>query len=82
MVVETGAVNSGTMHQPVSLLCPTSDNYAKLVVDSLGCGKQVVIPHLGHAVSAGFTDYLPEEMFASMLRSETKKVVGVYAKYE
>jgi 17beta-estradiol 17-dehydrogenase / very-long-chain 3-oxoacyl-CoA reductase len=82
MVTDTAAVHSNTMHQPVSWISPTADDYAKAVLNSLGCGKQFVIPHFGHAVSGALVNYLPEGRLASLLRSEMKKVVDVHAKWE
>jgi 17beta-estradiol 17-dehydrogenase / very-long-chain 3-oxoacyl-CoA reductase len=82
MVVETGTVGSNSMHQEASWVCPSSDDYAKLVVNSLGCRKRLVNPHIGHAINGGFVQYVPDGILAPLMRAEMKKTVEIYSRWE
>jgi hypothetical protein len=83
VVVEAGEVNSNRMHKPVSRMCPSADDYAKMVVNSLGCGKQIVNPHLEHAlIYGGLAAHLPEGILAPMLQAEMKKIAEICMKWK
>jgi len=46
-----GQVSSSTYLEPESFLCPTSDTFAKAVVDRIGCNRRRISPYLNHAIS-------------------------------
>lgn len=51
MLVHLGTVRSGLIVAPVSFWRPTSEAFAKKLVGTLGCGRQYVVPYIGHAVA-------------------------------
>lgn len=82
MYLEVGAVNSGSMTQPISWICPAADEYAKTVVHSFGSGRQVVVPYIGHALPIHLMTCLPVYLQAKTLKEEMKKVLELEAKKE
>jgi len=51
MLVHLGSVRSGLILAPVNLWRPTSESFAKKLVGTFGCGRQYVVPYIGHAVA-------------------------------
>jgi len=75
MYLEVAEVNSSSMHKPVSFRCPSSDQFGKSVVNSLGCGKVAVTPYIGHAISAGFVSWLPTSILDKVGETEMRKTI-------
>ncbi|KAF9648819.1 NAD(P)-binding protein [Thelephora ganbajun] len=50
MHVHLGTVRSGLIVAPVNFWRPSSDVFAKKLIGTFGCGRQYVIPYVGHAV--------------------------------
>ena len=51
MLVHLGTVRSGLIIAPVNFWRPSSEAFAKKLVGTFGCGRQYVIPYIGHAVA-------------------------------
>jgi 17beta-estradiol 17-dehydrogenase / very-long-chain 3-oxoacyl-CoA reductase len=51
MHVHLGAVRSGAIVAPVNFWRPSSEVFAKKLVGTFGCGRQYVVPYVGHAVA-------------------------------
>jgi len=80
MTLLVGEVNSSTYDAPVSWLCPAADDFAKSVVNTFGCDRRVVIPHIGHAVPSYLTSFIPAGIQAKMYRTVMTQVLGHVSK--
>ena len=78
--VETCAVVIGSVvsaGHPVreELLSPSSDTYAKALVDRFGCGRKVVIPYWPHALQMWAWGLLPQGMLENLMSRWVKQEV-------
>lgn len=51
MLVHLGSVRSGLIVAPVNFWRPSSEVFAKKLVGTFGCGRQYVVPYIGHAIA-------------------------------
>jgi len=51
MHVHLGSVRSGLIVAPVNFWRPSSEEFAKRLVGVFGCGRQSVVPYIGHAIA-------------------------------
>ena len=51
MHVHVGPVRSNMIIAPVNFWRPSSEAFAKKLVGTFGCGRQYVVPYIGHAIA-------------------------------
>jgi len=82
MYLVVGQVTSSTYLEPESFLCPSSDTFAKSVVDRIGCNSRQISPHVNHAISQWAAEALGVGVFEvavaytmrQIFRNDGKKV--------
>ena len=62
MYVIVGSVASGSHKISPTFFSPSSEVYAKALVDKIGCGKRVISPYLPHALQMFFVRSMPESI--------------------
>ncbi|KAF8591930.1 NAD(P)-binding protein [Ramaria rubella] len=56
MYLVVGQVATNAMRQPNSLVCPSTDTFARAVVNRIGCGRRRIAPYYFHAISHWFVE--------------------------
>ena len=51
MHVHAGPVRSSLVVAPVNFWRPSSETFARKLVGTFGCGRQYVVPYIGHAIA-------------------------------
>jgi 17beta-estradiol 17-dehydrogenase / very-long-chain 3-oxoacyl-CoA reductase len=74
MYFEVGTVVTNIWTPSVSFTCPSSEVFSKALVGCLGCGRQEVIPYIGHTVGAGFNKLIPKWLQTIVLAIRMKKI--------
>ncbi|KAF9790488.1 NAD(P)-binding protein [Thelephora terrestris] len=59
-LVHLGSVRSGLIVAPVNFWRPSSEEFAKKLVGTFGCGRRYVVPYFGHAVALKMRRSWPE----------------------
>jgi 17beta-estradiol 17-dehydrogenase / very-long-chain 3-oxoacyl-CoA reductase len=75
MYVLLGTVNSQLSREPPNFARPSSDLFAEKLVGTFGCGRQVVVPYVGHYVTGLVLKSLPEFLVAKELRESARTLV-------
>ncbi|MDQ0595043.1 17beta-estradiol 17-dehydrogenase / very-long-chain 3-oxoacyl-CoA reductase [Chryseobacterium ginsenosidimutans] len=69
----TGSVNTGTNKKPVTFMRPSASNYAKNVLNIVGCGRKSIMPYWPHAIQTYITSLFPEFLIDSLTKNAIKK---------
>jgi short-subunit dehydrogenase len=72
MYFGVGSVVTNALTKPVTFMCPSSEVFSKALVGSLGCGRQEVIPYIGHTILYGLSRLLPRWLQAMIIAKEMK----------
>lgn len=75
MYVGLATVTSQLTRQPASFACPSSKVFAEKLVGTFGCGRQVVIPYVGHYVARAVFTTLPEFLLTKTLHKSAHEHV-------
>ena len=75
MYVHTGPVHSQLDREPPNLIRASSEQFAEKLVGTFGCGRQVVIPYLGHYVVLLIFTSIPEFIVAKLVRKSAHDLV-------
>lgn len=75
MYVRVGPVNSQLDREPPSFVRASSELFAEKLVGTFGCGRQVVIPYVGHYVIELVFTALPEILVTKMLHDSAHEHV-------
>jgi 17beta-estradiol 17-dehydrogenase / very-long-chain 3-oxoacyl-CoA reductase len=75
MYFGVGTVSTNSVPSSVDFTCPSSEVFSKALVGCFGCGRQEVVPYIGHTISIGFINSLPRWLQAIVLSSTIKKII-------
>lgn len=75
MYAHLGPVHSQLDREPPNFVRASSEQFAKKLVGTFGCGRQMVIPYLGHYVVRLVFVTLPEFLVAKMVDESTRTLV-------
>ena len=75
MYVLVGQVNSQMDREPSNFVRASSAQFAEKLVGTFGCGRQVVIPYVGHYVTKLVFTTLPEFLVTKKLRDTAHEYV-------
>ena len=75
MYVHLGPVNSQMDRDPPSLIRADTAQFAEKLVGTFGCGRQMVIPYLGHHLLQLFFTSVPEFLSVKILRQSAHDLV-------
>ena len=75
MYVLVGTVNSQLSREPTNFTRPSSAHFAEKLVGTFGCGRQVVVPYVGHFVTGLIFKSLPEFLVTKKLRESAHTLV-------
>lgn len=82
MYANLGLVSSQLIREPPSFVRPSSKLFAEKLVGTFGCGRQIVIPYVGHHIMKLPFTLLPEFLVARMLstsaRGQVEKAIKEY----
>ncbi|PSR74725.1 hypothetical protein PHLCEN_2v9604 [Hermanssonia centrifuga] len=79
--VTVGSVVSNSHKIGASLLSPTSEVYARSLVDKIGCGRKVLVPYLPHALQFWSTSVIPEWALDRFVEQVMEEEVKLWKKY-
>ena len=85
MLIHLGTVRSALIVAPVNFWRPSSELFAKKLVGTFGCGRQYVVPYVGHAIALKmhrtlpkwYVDRGPQEGIRAQLERERLKLAGL-----
>lgn len=80
MYVGLGPVCTQMDREPPSFVRASSEVFAEKLVGTFGCGRQVVVPYVGHYVVRLFFTSLPEFLVTKMLHDSARKHVEMAIK--
>jgi len=75
MYVHLGPVNSQLDREPPNLVRASSEFFAEKLVGTFGCGRQMVVPYIGHYLMWLVVMRLPEFLVTKMLRDSARDFV-------
>ncbi|KAF9642678.1 NAD(P)-binding protein [Thelephora ganbajun] len=75
MYVHVGQVNSQMDREPPNFVRASSEHFAEKLVGTFGCGRQIVIPYIGHYVVKLVYTTIPEFLATKMLRDSAHEQV-------
>jgi short-subunit dehydrogenase len=75
MYVHLGPVKSQLDRGPPSFVRASSGHFAEKLVGTFGCGRQIVVPYVGHYLVRLFFVSLPEFLVTNMLRESARELM-------
>jgi short-subunit dehydrogenase len=76
MYVGLATVSSNLYREPSNLFRPSSKLFAEKLVGTFGCGRQMVVPYVGHyLMKLVFTGLFPEFLVTKMLHKSAHDLV-------
>ena len=79
MYLNVGEVHSGTLAGEPSFFRPTTNEFAKSVVKSLGCGRRVVVPWHLHNILTVILDFVPESLLRYSAQLKLNKLAKEFS---
>lgn len=76
MYVHLGPVNSQMDREPPNFIRASSKQLAERLVGTFGCGRQIVVPYVGHYVVMLFFTNLPDFLVTKMLRNSARELLS------
>ena len=76
MYVHLGPVNSQMDREPPGFIRASSKQLAEGLVGTFGCGRQIVVPYVGHYVVMLFFTSLPDFLVTKMLRNSAHELLS------
>ena len=70
--VHLGSVRSGLIVAPVNFWRPSSERFAGKLVGTFGCGRQYVVPYVGHAIVLRMHRTWPKWYVNRMIQKSTR----------
>ncbi|PSR74727.1 hypothetical protein PHLCEN_2v9606 [Hermanssonia centrifuga] len=78
--VNVGSVVSNSHKIEANLFSPSSEIYAKSLVDKIGCGRKVLVPYLPHALQFWPTNVIPEWMLDRFVKQAMEEEMKLWKK--
>ncbi|KAF9790434.1 NAD(P)-binding protein [Thelephora terrestris] len=75
MYANLGPVSSQMVREPPSFVRPSSKLFAEKLVGTFGCGRQMVVPYVGHYLMRLTFTTLPEFLVAKMLSTSARGLI-------
>ena len=75
MYVHLGQVNSQLDREPPSFVRASSEHFAEKLVGTFGCGRQMVVPYVGHYLMRLIFTNLPDFLVAKTLRDSARDLL-------
>ena len=80
MYIQVGPVHSNLDREPPSFIRARADQFAEKLVGTFGCGRQLVIPYLGHYVVQLVFTSIPDFLVTKMVHQSAHNLVEKAAK--
>jgi 17beta-estradiol 17-dehydrogenase / very-long-chain 3-oxoacyl-CoA reductase len=64
----TGSVHSAGNTKPVSFMRPHSDDYAKKILQAVGCGTRSLFPYWPHAIQTYLMGLIPDSILGGVMK--------------
>ena len=73
--VVVGSVVSAGHRVKEEFFSPSSDAYAKAMVDRFGCGRKVIVPYWPHAVQMWGLQFMPQALLENLVSKTIKEEI-------
>ena len=80
MYVHLALVQSQMNPESPNLIRPSAEYFARKLVGTFGCGRQIVVPYVGHHLLKLVITSLPESVIAMMMHNATREQLEKGAK--